>query len=62
MFQITVLIVDSGEFCKGRSAREKRAIIYREVGVFKNQGKLSGRFVDVMIIEKIFEDFPHPDS
>ncbi|MBT2654573.1 N-acetyltransferase [Bacillus sp. ISL-18] len=26
---------------------------YREVGVFKNQGKLDGRFVDVMIMEKI---------
>jgi L-amino acid N-acyltransferase YncA len=31
---------------------------YKEVGVFKNQGKLDGRFVDVMIMEKIFEDFP----
>ncbi|MCH6265892.1 MULTISPECIES: arsinothricin resistance N-acetyltransferase ArsN1 family A [Neobacillus] len=28
---------------------------YREVGVFKNQGKLDGRFVDVMIMEKVFE-------
>ncbi|MBT2659324.1 N-acetyltransferase [Bacillus sp. ISL-18] len=27
---------------------------YREVGIFKNQGKLDGRFVDVMIMEKIF--------
>ncbi|MGX6443179.1 arsinothricin resistance N-acetyltransferase ArsN1 family A [Neobacillus sp. K501] len=26
---------------------------YREVGVFKNQGKLDGCFVDVMIMEKI---------
>jgi L-amino acid N-acyltransferase YncA len=26
---------------------------YREVGVFKNQGKLDGSFVDVMIMEKI---------
>lgn len=26
---------------------------YREVGVFKNQGKLDGRFVDVMIMEKL---------
>lgn len=26
---------------------------YREVGIFKNQGKLDGRFVDVMIMEKI---------
>ncbi|NWQ43294.1 N-acetyltransferase family protein [Bacillus sp. EB106-08-02-XG196] len=26
---------------------------FREVGVFKNQGKLDGRFVDVMIMEKI---------
>ncbi|MGF6950829.1 L-amino acid N-acyltransferase YncA [Neobacillus sp. B4I6] len=26
---------------------------YREVGVFKNQGKLDGHFVDVMIMEKI---------
>jgi L-amino acid N-acyltransferase YncA len=30
---------------------------YREVGVFKNQGKIEGRFVDVMIMEKVFEDF-----
>lgn len=29
---------------------------YREVGVFKNQGKLDGRFVDVMIMEKVFEE------
>lgn len=29
---------------------------YREVGVFKNQGKLDGRYVDVMIMEKVFED------
>jgi L-amino acid N-acyltransferase YncA len=28
---------------------------YREVGVFKNQGKLDGRFVDVMIMEKILK-------
>jgi L-amino acid N-acyltransferase YncA len=27
---------------------------YREVGVFKKQGKLDGRFVDVMIMEKVF--------
>lgn len=27
---------------------------YREVGIFKNQGKLDGRFVDVLIMEKIF--------
>ncbi|GER68290.1 N-acetyltransferase [Weizmannia acidilactici] len=27
---------------------------YREVGVFKNQGKLDGKFVDVMIMEKVF--------
>lgn len=26
---------------------------FREVGVFKNQGKLDGRFVDVMIMEKL---------
>jgi L-amino acid N-acyltransferase YncA len=26
---------------------------YREVGVFKNQGKLDGVFVDVMIMEKL---------
>lgn len=26
---------------------------YREVGIFKNQGKLDGHFVDVMIMEKI---------
>ncbi|WP_342433899.1 arsinothricin resistance N-acetyltransferase ArsN1 family A [Neobacillus sp. FSL H8-0543] len=26
---------------------------FREVGVFKNQGKLEGRYVDVMIMEKI---------
>ncbi|WP_066385779.1 arsinothricin resistance N-acetyltransferase ArsN1 family A [Neobacillus mesonae] len=30
---------------------------YREVGVFKNQGKLDGRFVDVLIMEKVFEDY-----
>lgn len=29
---------------------------YREVGIFKNQGKLDSRFVDVMIMEKVFED------
>lgn len=28
---------------------------YREVGVFKNQGKLDERFVDVMIMEKILD-------
>ncbi|MDQ6598041.1 N-acetyltransferase family protein [Bacillus salipaludis] len=28
---------------------------FREVGVFKNQGKLNGRLVDVMIMEKVFE-------
>jgi len=27
---------------------------YREVGIFKNQGKLDGQFVDVMIMEKVF--------
>jgi len=27
---------------------------YREVGILKNQGKLDGRFVDVMIMEKCF--------
>lgn len=27
---------------------------YREVGVLKNQGKLDGSFVDVMIMEKVF--------
>lgn len=27
---------------------------YREVGILKNQGKLDGQFVDVMIMEKIF--------
>ena len=26
---------------------------YREVGVFENQGKLDGEFVDVMAMEKI---------
>ncbi len=30
--------------------RKKR---YREVGVFKNQGILDGRFVDVMVMEKL---------
>ncbi|PWU00998.1 MAG: GNAT family N-acetyltransferase [Bacteroidetes bacterium] len=29
---------------------------YREVGVFKDQGKLDGQFVDVMIMEKVFEN------
>lgn len=32
---------------------------FRGVGVFKNQGKLDGRFVDVMIMEKVFDDYPH---
>ncbi|AGK53515.1 arsinothricin resistance N-acetyltransferase ArsN1 family A [Bacillus sp. 1NLA3E] len=27
---------------------------YREVGLLKNQGKLDGRFVDVMVMEKVF--------
>lgn len=27
---------------------------YREVGILKNQGKLDGQFVDVMIMEKTF--------
>jgi len=31
---------------------------YREVGVFKNQGKLDGHFVDAMIMEKVFGDYP----
>lgn len=29
---------------------------YREVGVFKNQGKLEGRYIDVMIMEKLLID------
>lgn len=29
---------------------------YREVGIFKNQGKLEGRYVDVMIMEKLFNN------
>ncbi|MET3293989.1 UNVERIFIED_ORG: L-amino acid N-acyltransferase YncA [Bacillus proteolyticus] len=29
-----------------------RSMGYREVGVFKNQGKLDGKFVDVMVMEK----------
>ncbi|PLR78708.1 GNAT family N-acetyltransferase [Bacillus sp. V3-13] len=29
---------------------------YREVGVFKNQGMLDGRYVDVMIMEKIINN------
>ncbi|MGJ7913782.1 arsinothricin resistance N-acetyltransferase ArsN1 family A [Neobacillus sp. LXY-1] len=28
---------------------------YREVGVLKKQGKLDGQFVDVMIMEKVFD-------
>jgi L-amino acid N-acyltransferase YncA len=30
---------------------------YREVGILKNQGKLDGRFVDVMVMEKVFQNF-----
>ncbi|ARV47490.1 hypothetical protein BCV50_09955 [Bacillus subtilis] len=26
---------------------------YREVGVFKEQGKIDGHYVDVMVMEKI---------
>jgi L-amino acid N-acyltransferase YncA len=29
---------------------------YREVGVYKNQGKLDGKFVDVMAMEKLLFD------
>ncbi|MGB8956375.1 MAG: arsinothricin resistance N-acetyltransferase ArsN1 family A [Tumebacillaceae bacterium] len=29
---------------------------YREVGVFRNQGMLDGRFVDVMAMEKLLEE------
>ena len=32
-----------------------RKIGYREVGLFKKHGKLDGRFVDVMIMEKILK-------
>jgi phosphinothricin acetyltransferase len=28
---------------------------FREVGVFQNQGKLDGRFVDVMAMEKLLD-------
>ncbi len=30
---------------------------YREVGLLKKQGKLDGRFVDVMVMEKVFQNF-----
>ncbi|MFN2748014.1 arsinothricin resistance N-acetyltransferase ArsN1 family A [Bacillus sp. z60-18] len=29
---------------------------YRQVGIFKNQGRLDGRFVDVMAMEKLLQD------
>ncbi|SFI81893.1 arsinothricin resistance N-acetyltransferase ArsN1 family A [Thermoflavimicrobium dichotomicum] len=29
---------------------------FREVGIFKNQGKLDGQFVDVMAMEKLLDD------
>lgn len=32
-----------------------RRIGFREVGVFKNQGKIDGKFVDVMAMEKILQ-------
>ena len=32
-----------------------RRMGFREVGVFKNQGKLDGKFVDVMAMEKILQ-------
>jgi len=33
-----------------------RKLNYREVGLFKNQGRLRGKFVDVMIMEKLLFD------
>lgn len=36
----------------GQGLYRKRG--YREVGIFKNQGKLDDHFVDVMIMEKLF--------
>lgn len=30
-----------------------RKLNYREVGLFKNQGRLKGKFVDVMLMEKL---------
>ncbi|HEO8420409.1 GCN5 family acetyltransferase [Niallia circulans] len=33
-----------------------RKLKYREVGLFKNQGRLRGEFVDVMIMEKMLLD------
>lgn len=33
-----------------------RKLNYREVGLFKNQGRLRGQFVDVMIMEKLLFD------
>ena len=38
---------------ESRSLFERRG--YREIGVFKNQGRLDGRLVDTLAIEKIFE-------
>lgn len=35
---------------------------FREVGVFKNQGKLDGRYVDVMIMEKVFDVNPQSNK
>lgn len=35
----------------GQGLYRKRG--YREVGVFQNQGKLDGKFVDVMVMEKL---------
>ena len=33
-----------------------RRMGYREVGVFRNQGRLDGKFVDVMAMEKILKE------
>ncbi len=36
-----------------------RKLNYREVGLFKNQGRLRGEFVDVMIMEKMLFDLDY---
>ncbi|HKW44993.1 MAG TPA: GNAT family N-acetyltransferase [Candidatus Eremiobacteraceae bacterium] len=38
---------------ESRSLFERRG--YREIGIFKNQGRLDGRLVDTLAMEKIFE-------
>ncbi len=54
-YKILLLVLPFNEL--GMKLYEKKG--YREVGVFHNHGIMSGKFVDVAILEKIISDKPH---